>query len=34
MALATVGNSVYSVGGAQRPTHQQSAATVEALDFS
>jgi len=25
---------VYAVGGAQRPTHAQSAATVEALDFS
>ncbi len=29
-----VGNSIYAVGGAQRPTHAQSAATVEALDFS
>ena len=34
MALAAVGNSVYAIGGARRPTHQQSAATVEALDFS
>ena len=34
MALVAVGNSVYAVGGARRPTHQQSAATVEALDFS
>jgi non-specific serine/threonine protein kinase len=33
-ALAAVGNSVFAVGGARRPTHQQSAATVEALDFS
>ncbi len=34
MALASVGNAVFAVGGARRPTHQQSAATVEALDFS
>jgi non-specific serine/threonine protein kinase len=34
MALGTVGSTIYAIGGAQRPTHAQSAATVEALDFS
>jgi non-specific serine/threonine protein kinase len=34
MAVAAVGNSVVAVNGAKRPTHAESAATVEALDFS
>ena len=34
MSVGAVGNTVYAIGGAQRPTHQQSAATAEALDFS
>jgi N-acetylneuraminic acid mutarotase len=34
MAVAAVGNSVVAVNGAKRPTHAESASTVEALDFS
>jgi non-specific serine/threonine protein kinase len=34
MAVAAVGHSVLAVNGAKRPTHAESAATVEALDFS
>jgi serine/threonine-protein kinase PknK len=32
-AVATVGNTVYAIGGAKRPTHERPIATVEALDF-
>ena len=32
--VASVGNTVYSIGGANRPTHEGAVATVEALDFS
>lgn len=32
--VATVGNTVYCIGGANRPTHEGPIATVEALDFS
>ncbi len=32
--VASVGNTVYCIGGADRPTHEGSVATVEALDFS
>jgi N-acetylneuraminic acid mutarotase len=32
--VATVGNTVYCIGGADRPTHEGPTATVEALDFS
>jgi serine/threonine protein kinase/N-acetylneuraminic acid mutarotase len=32
--VATVGNAVYCIGGANRPTHEGPVATVEALDFS
>ncbi|MCV7075242.1 Kelch repeat-containing protein [Mycobacterium szulgai] len=31
--VATVGNTVYCIGGANRPTHEGAIATVEALDF-
>jgi serine/threonine-protein kinase PknK len=31
--VATVGNTVYVIGGANRPTHEGPIATVEALDF-
>jgi serine/threonine-protein kinase PknK len=31
--VATVGNTVYAIGGANRPTHEGPIATVEALDF-
>lgn len=31
--VATVGNTVYCIGGADRPTHEGPIATVEALDF-
>jgi serine/threonine protein kinase/N-acetylneuraminic acid mutarotase len=31
--VATVGNTVYCIGGANRPTHEGPVATVEALDF-
>jgi non-specific serine/threonine protein kinase len=34
MAVATLGASVVAVNGARRPGHAESAATVEALDFS
>ena len=34
MAVATLGTSVVAVNGARRPGHAESAATVEALDFS
>ncbi|ORA42679.1 protein kinase, partial [Mycolicibacterium chubuense] len=33
-AVAAVGNTVYSIGGADRPTHEGPVATVEALDFT
>jgi len=32
--VAAVGNTVYCIGGANRPTHEGPVATVEALDFS
>lgn len=32
--VATVGNTVYCIGGADRPTHEGPVATVEALDFT
>ena len=31
--VAAVGNTVYVIGGANRPTHEGPIATVEALDF-
>ena len=31
--VATVGDTVYCIGGANRPTHEGPVATVEALDF-
>lgn len=31
--VATVGNTVYCIGGADRPTHEGPVAAVEALDF-
>ncbi len=31
--VATVGNTVYCIGGANRPTHEGPIATIEALDF-
>jgi hypothetical protein len=31
--VATVGNTVYCIGGANRPTHEGPVATVDALDF-
>lgn len=31
--VATVGNTVYCIGGANRPTHEGPVATIEALDF-
>ncbi len=31
--VATVGSTVYVIGGANRPTHEGAVATVEALDF-
>ena len=31
--VATVGNTVYCIGGANRPTHEGPIATVEALNF-
>ena len=33
-AVAAVGNTVYCIGGANRPTHEGAIATVEALDFT
>ncbi|WP_156665634.1 kelch repeat-containing protein, partial [Rhodococcus phenolicus] len=33
LVVATVGNTVYAIDGAQRPTHAQSTALAEALDF-
>ncbi|QDC12762.1 kelch repeat-containing protein [Rhodococcus ruber] len=33
LVVATVGTTVYAVDGAQRPTHAQSTALAEALDF-
>ena len=32
--VAAVGSTVYSIGGADRPTHEGPVSTVEALDFS
>ena len=32
-AVATVGNTVYCIGGANRPTREGPLAAVEALDF-
>ena len=32
--VAAVGDTVYCIGGANRPTHEGAVATVEALDFS
>ncbi len=34
LALDVVGNSILAVGGALKPTHAESTATVEALDFN
>lgn len=34
LSLAAAGNTVLAVDGTKRPTHEESAATVEALDFS
>jgi hypothetical protein len=31
--VAAVGNTIYVIGGANRPTHEGPIATVEALDF-
>jgi serine/threonine-protein kinase PknK len=31
-AVATVGNTVYAIGGVKRPTHEGPIATVDALD--
>ena len=31
--VATVGNTVYCIGGVNRPTHEGPIATIEALDF-
>lgn len=33
-SVAVVGNTAFAVDGARRPTHQDSTASVEALDFS
>jgi len=33
LVVAAVGNTVYCIGGANRPTHEGPVATVEALDF-
>jgi hypothetical protein len=33
-AVAAVGNTVYCITGANRPTHEGAVATVEALDFT
>ena len=33
MSVATVGHTVYAIGGALRPTHAESTATAQALDF-
>ena len=32
-AVATVGHTIYVIGGANRPSHEGGTATVEALDF-
>jgi serine/threonine-protein kinase PknK len=32
--VATVDNTVYCIGGANRPTHEGPVATIEALDFT
>jgi hypothetical protein len=32
--VAAIGNTVYCIDGANRPTHEGAIATVEALDFS
>ena len=32
--VATVGNTVYCIGGANRPSHEGGVGTIEALDFS
>ena len=32
--VATVGNTVYVIGGANRSSHEGGTSTVEALDFS
>ncbi|OBB47609.1 hypothetical protein A5752_23465 [Mycobacterium sp. 852002-51961_SCH5331710] len=32
--VAAVGETVYCIGGADRPTHEGPVATVEALDFT
>jgi non-specific serine/threonine protein kinase len=34
MAFEVMGNSIYAVGGAQKPTHAESTAKAEALDFT
>jgi hypothetical protein len=33
-AVAAVGNTVYGIGGANRPTHEGAVGTVMALDFT
>lgn len=33
-AVAAVGETVYSIGGANRPAHEGAVATIEALDFA
>jgi serine/threonine-protein kinase PknK len=33
ISRVTVGNTVYCIGGADRPTHEGTIATAEALDF-
>ena len=32
--VAAVGNTVYCIRGANRPTHEGPVSTIEALDFS
>jgi hypothetical protein len=32
--VAAVGNTVYVIGGANRPTHEGPVATIQALDFT
>jgi hypothetical protein len=33
-AVATVGHTIYVIGGANRPSHEGGTATVESLDFN
>ena len=32
--IAAVGNSIFAIGGANRPTHEGPVATIEVLDFN